>query len=295
MSTQVLKSDILLPCVHYRIQDNPPLSILEAILLGIVQGAAEFLPISSSGHLVLVPWWLGWDDPPIVFDVAVHVGTTVAILIYFWRDWVRILQGGLHSILNQSLDTTEARLFWFLVVGSIPVGVIGILLSDYFDSTFSDPAIVGTMLIVTAGILVFSEQAEQRSRALADMQWQDAILIGAAQALAIMPGISRSGSTIAAGLLRGIQREEAARYSFLLATPVILGAGGLQVLDVLTGEQVIDDDMVTALIVGFVSSAVVGYLCIILLLQLIRRRRLYGFAAYCAIFGGISLAAALLQ
>ncbi len=269
------------------------MTILEAIILGIVQGAAEFLPISSSGHLVLVPWWLGWDAPPLVFDVAVHVGTTAAIIAYFWRDWLKLLAGGLVAMRTRRLDHPQARLLAYLIVGTIPAGVVGLLLDDYFETTFSEPALVACMLFVTAGLLLFSERHHGVPRRLDSLRWSDALFIGCAQALAIMPGISRSGSTIAAGLLRDLDREQAARYSFLLATPIILAAGGLQALDVLSGEVSLGDGLGAAVGVGFVTSALVGYACIAFLLRFIRQQRLTIFAVYCILFGGVSLLAAL--
>lgn len=269
------------------------MSLFEALILGILQGAAEFLPISSSGHLVLVPWWLGWDSPPLVYDVIVHVGTTTAIIIYFWQDWLRLLQAGLTALRQRTFS--EAKLLLFIIVGTIPAAIVGFLLEDYFESTFSEPAFVAAMLLVTATVLTISEKITASKKALDSMTWLDAILIGCAQAVAIMPGISRSGSTIAAGLSRDFIREESARFSFLLATPIILGAGAKKLLDVLTGSEQVDSDLGLALVIGYVASAVVGYLCIAFLLNYLRRRRLYGFAVYCAVFGLVSLVAALVR
>ncbi|MFP4323414.1 MAG: undecaprenyl-diphosphatase UppP [Anaerolineales bacterium] len=269
------------------------MSVLEAIILGIVQGAAEFLPISSSGHLVLVPWWLGWDAPPLVFDVAVHVGTTAAIIAHFWRDWLRLVGAGLNAVRKRAITEPDARVFFFLILGTIPAGVAGLLLDDYFETTFSEPALVACMLFVTAGLLLYSERHTGTPHTMQEMTWRDALFIGVAQALAIMPGISRSGSTIAAGLLRDLNRDQAARYSFLLATPIILAAGTLQAVDVVTGEASLAGGLGTAVAVGFVTSAVVGYACIALLLRFIRQQRLTVFALYCIAFGAVSLIAAL--
>lgn len=269
------------------------MSLLEAIVLGIVQGAAEFLPISSSGHLVLVPWWLGWDNPPVAFDVAVHVGTAFAIVLYFWRDWIALPLAGLQSIRQRSITTVEQRLFWYVIVGNVPVGLLGLALADYFDTTFSEPAIVAAMLFVTAGLLIFSERWHAESTDIEKMRWADALFIGLAQGLAIMPGISRSGTTIAAGLVRGLTREASARYSFLLATPIILAAGARQVWESTHGTEAISMEQAEIILVGAVTSMIVGYMCIAFLLRFIRQQPLYIFAAYCVIFGGTSLIAAL--
>ena len=271
------------------------MDIFEALVLGIVQGAAEFLPISSSGHLVLVPWWLGWENPPLIFDVTVHVGTALAVLAYFWREWIRIIGAGLNMIRKRAITTDDERLAFYLVVANIPVGIVGLLLDDLFESTFSDVAIVASMLLVTAGLLFSSERFSKVGKSLPELKLPDVMVIGLAQALAIMPGISRSGSTIAAGLWRNLSREDAAHFSFLLATPIIIAAGLKQVAEALTTDGAFDEASVTALLVGFVASTLVGYACIALLLQLVRRRPLYIFVVYCAAFGLTTLAAILIR
>jgi undecaprenyl-diphosphatase len=270
-------------------------SIFEALVLGIVQGAAEFLPISSSGHLVLVPWWLGWDHPPLLFDVTVHVGTALAVLVYFWQEWIRIMRAGLNMIRKRAITNDDERLAFYLLVGNIPAGLLGFFLDDLFESAFTEIAIVASMLLVTAGILLVSERFSNAGKSLKDINLSDVLMIGLAQALAIMPGISRSGSTIAAGLMRKLSREDAAHFSFLLGTPIILAAGFKQVLQALTTDGIFDEVSASALIVGFVASALVGYACIGLLLQFVRRQPLYFFVAYCAAFGISTLAALLIR
>lgn len=272
------------------------MDLLKALILGILQGATEFLPISSSGHLVLVPWWLGWDESPLVFDVVVHLGTLVAVLVYFWRDWLTLLRAGFRVLQNRTLSDLDpdARLLLLLAVGTIPAAVIGALLDDVFEAAFGEPRAVAAFLLLTAALLVFSERRYAAHRTLHDLTPADALIIGAAQAFAIFPGISRSGSTIAAGMTRGLSRPLAARFSFLLATPIILGAGAKQAFDVLTGDVTVGSDLVGALVVGFVAAAVVGYASIWFLMRLVQTRRLYGFAAYCAVFGAVSLLVALL-
>ena len=269
------------------------MDLLKALFLGILQGATEFLPISSSGHLVLVPWWLGWDESPLSFDVVLHLGTLVAVLIYFWRDWLTLLRAGLLALRNRTFQDPDARLLLLLIVGTIPAALAGALLEGLFESAFSEPSLVAAFLLVTALLLVFSERAYAADRTLDDLTTRDALIIGLAQACAIFPGISRSGSTIATGIWRGLPRPVAARFSFLLATPIIVGAGAKQLLDIITGSETVGQDMVAPLIVGFLAAAVVGFLCIWVLLRLLERRRLYGFAAYCAAFGILSLLVAL--
>jgi len=275
------------------------LDLIKALVLGILQGATEFLPVSSSGHLVLVPWWLGWDDPPLVFDVVVHLGTLVAVLAYFWRDWLTLLRAGWTALKTRSTQTDppqelDARLLLLLIAASIPAALAGLLLESSFES-ISTPPVVAALLLVTAALLVFSERHVTSNRTLDSLRLRDALTIGAAQALAILPGVSRSGSTISAGIVQGLPRTSAARFSFLLATPIILGAGEKQALDLILGNEPLADGMALALLVGFLSAAIVGYACISFLMRLLQRRRLYGFAIYCAVFGTLSLLVALLS
>lgn len=271
------------------------MNLLEALVLGLVQGAAEFLPISSSAHLVLVPWWLGWEGPPLIYDVTVHMGTTLAVLAYFWRDWLALAKAGWQLLRERAITTTEQYLLLFLILSTIPAMISGLLIKDVFESVFSDPSLVALMLLVTAALLTLSEYLSQnraeQARPLEAITWRDAVGIGLAQAVAVIPGISRSGSTMAAGLTLGLSREAAARYSFLMSTPIIIGAALMQSLDVLSGEVVVEGDMAGALVVGFMASALMGYASIAFLLRLVRGRSFYGFAAYCAAFGIISFLA----
>ncbi len=270
------------------------MDLLKALVLGILQGATEFLPISSSGHLVLVPWWLGWDESPLVFDVVVHLGTMLAVLVYFWRDWLTLARAGWHALRTRSLQDPDARLLTLILLGTIPAAIVGALFDDIFEAAFSEPPLVAALLLVTALLLWFSERRHTASRDLDDLNKRDALFIGAAQALAIFPGISRSGSTIAAGITRGLPRAVAARYSFLLSTPIIVLAGAKQVLDVALGETSVGADMAAPLVAGFITAALTGFVCIWFLLRLLQQRRLYGFVAYCAAFGTLSLLVALL-
>jgi undecaprenyl-diphosphatase len=270
------------------------LELWKAIILGILQGSTEFLPVSSSGHLVLVPWLLGWETSPLLFDVVVHIGTLLAVLMYFWRDWLTLLRAGWTALRTRSTQDPDARLLLLIGLGTVPAALAGALLEDVFESAFSEPALVASFLLVTAFLLAVSERTSTANQSLSALTVQDALTVGIAQAFAIFPGISRSGSTIAAGLWRGLPRATAARFSFLLATPIIMGAGCKQVLDVVTGDVTVAQDMVLPLIAGFVSAAVVGYACIWFLMRLLKERSLYGFAVYCAAFGTLSLLVALL-
>ncbi len=269
------------------------MDILQAILLGFIQGATEFIPVSSSGHLVLVPWLLGWSEPGLVFDTVVHWGTLVAVLVYFWRDWWSLITAWLRGLLRWDWRDPQARLMWLLILGSVPAAIIGFFLESFFESLFGQPAWVSVFLLVTAGLLVLAEWLGRRTRQVADLRWRDALVIGLGQAAAIAPGISRSGATMSAGLFRGVERAAAARFSFLLATPVILGAGLLQLLDLFDAPNPLAQ--APTLAVGFVAAALTGYLCIWGLLRYLQRGKLYIFAAYCALAGTLCLIVALVR
>jgi len=259
------------------------LTFLQAILLGILQGATEFLPVSSSGHLVLVPWLLGWRSPGLAFDAVVHWGTALAVIVYFWQDWLSIIRAVIGSAREQSLADPHARLGWLIVLGTLPAAIIGFLLDDFFEGMFGRPAAAAGFLLVTACLLAVTERIGRRKRHLETLGEADALTIGLAQACAIFPGISRSGATIAGGLTRRLTRESAARFSFLLATPIILAAGLFKLVDLAQGGALASQ--APLLVIGFLVSAAVGWSCIRLLLQYVRRHPLYPFAIYCALFG----------
>lgn len=275
------------------------MTLLQALVLGIVQGATEFIPVSSSAHLVLVPWVLGWSFEPqaaFAFDVLVQLGTLVAVLVWFWRDWAGILRDSLSAV--RSRRPAEARLAWLLLIATLPAAAAGVLLKQAVEDAFASPAASSAFLLLTAGILASSELLHRRREThsaddsdgdpLEQLRWSDALIIGLAQALSLFPGVSRSGATIAAGIVRGISRPQAARFSFLMAVPIMLGAGLIAALDLrdLSGAQ----ELLPALAAGFFSAAVVGALGIRWLLRFLARRSLWAFAAYCALFGVIGLA-----
>jgi undecaprenyl-diphosphatase len=259
------------------------MDILQAILLGLLQGITEFIPVSSSGHLVLVPWLLGWPEPDLVFDTVVHWGTLLAVLAFFWRDWLALITAWLRGLFRWNWSDPLARLMWLLILGSVPAALIGYLLEGFFESLFGEPAWVSVFLLVTAALLALSERLGSRTREISELRWSDALLIGLGQAAAIAPGISRSGATIATGLFRGLERPAAARFSFLLSTPIILGAGLFQLLDLASAPDPLAQ--VPVLIAGFLTAAISGYICIWALLRYLQRGRLYPFAIYCAYVG----------
>ena len=268
------------------------MEIMQAIILGIVQGATEFIPVSSSGHLVIVPWLLGWEKPSLLFDTMLHWGTLVAIFIVFWRDFLVLIRAWFSSLLRRSLADPNARLAWFIIVGTIPAVVAGLLFDDFLESMFLNPQAVGFFLLITAGLLAGSEQLIRRSlaaRELDQMKWSDAIVIGVVQSFALLPGISRSGSTIAAGLGCGIRRDLAARFSFLLGTPAILGAGLLQLVKSIGQDAVSLSGSFVPTAAGFIVAAVVGVLAIRFLLYYLRNRTLYIFSMYCLIVGLLTI------
>lgn len=266
--------------------------VIQAIVLGIVQGLTEFIPISSSAHLVIVPWLFGWEQPGLLFDTMLHWGTLLAVLLVFWRDFLAMIGACLRSLWTRSLADANARLGWFIVVGSIPAAVLGLLFGDFFEQLFQNPAAAAAFLLVTAALLIGSEQMVRRfrqRRQLTQVTLMDSILIGCAQGLALFPGISRSGSTIATGLARGLRREDAARFSFLLGTPAFLGAGLLQLTKAAAenGDAVISQ--APLLLIGLLASLISGYAAIRFLLAYLRTRTLYAFAVYCLIVGPVVL------
>ncbi len=260
------------------------MSIIEAIFLGIIQGATEVLPISSSGHSILLPFIFGLGDPGLIEVIIAHQGTLLAVLVYFRRDIMSIIKGVLQGLAERNpMGNAESRLGWFIVIGSIPAAVIGLLFEDAFENRFATPRFAAMFLIVTAIFLVLGERMLSGKKKLDSMTWLDAILIGLFQMFALFPGISRSGSTIVGGLTRGLDRELAARYSFLMSIPVIAGAGLLKLLDLLQMDNL--GEALPSILTVFATSAIVGYLCIALMMNWIKERSYYPFAIYCAVFG----------
>jgi undecaprenyl-diphosphatase len=250
---------------------------LQAIVLAIVQGLSEFLPISSSGHLILVPHFLGWTDQGLAFDVAVHVGTLFAVVAYFRRQLLAMTRAWFGSLAGGGM-TPDARLAWCVVVGTIPVGIVGLLFNDLIEKMLRNPLFVAGTLSFFGLLMWLADRFGRQRRDEYSVGWRDAILIGCAQALALMPGTSRSGVTMTMARALGLSREAAARFSFLLAVPGIAMAGGYELLQLL-GEPdgSVDWSMMS---LGLVVSAVTGYLCIHWLLKIIGRIGLAPFAFY---------------
>ncbi|MEW6572054.1 MAG: undecaprenyl-diphosphatase UppP [Bacillota bacterium] len=260
------------------------MGLTEAVVLGIVQGLGEFLPISSSAHLVLTPWLFGWHDPGLAFDVALHLGTLVAVVAYFWRDWLNLAQNGLKGARNR-----EGRLFWYLVAATIPGALAGLAFEKYAETVFRAPLLVGTMLILMGIVLYAADHRGMRARSIWQVGWRDALLIGISQAFAIIPGVSRSGATISAARFLGLDREAATRFSFLLSTPIIMGAGLFSLKDIGAG------DLTLAFWVGIATSAVTGFAAIAFLLRFVTSRNFNVFVWYRAVLGLAVILLALLR
>jgi undecaprenyl-diphosphatase len=258
-------------------------ALIHAAILGIVQGLTEFLPISSSAHLILVPRLLGWNDPFIdstAFDVMLHMGTLVALLVYFWRDLVSLLGAWLASIRERRIGgDPQRRLAWLLVVSVIPAAILGAALESFFDEAFREHyQWIAIFVLIGAILLWLGERRGRQSRSLDGMDLRDAVTIGAAQAIALFPGISRSGVTIATGLLLGLTRETAARFSFLMAVPVIAGAGVWKARTLIGAD--LGGAQIDQLVVGIVTAAVFGFLAIAVLLRFLRTNPTTIFVAY---------------
>lgn len=273
------------------------MTIFQSILLGVVQGLTEFLPISSSGHLVIVPYLLGWEFAPqqaFIFDVLVQVATLVAVIAYFWRDLITLIAALGRGIKNKNpLGDFQSRLAIYILIATLPAGVIGVLIKDPVEAAFSNTQVVAILLFVTAGLLVVAERVGKRNKTLEQMDWKAALWIGFFQALAVFPGISRSGATIVGGMARDFQREPAARFSFLISIPIMLAAGLLALLDLINIPNPLASLVVY--LPGFIASAVVGYLSIRWLLRYLTRHPLYIFAVYCALLGLLTLLVSLIR
>lgn len=264
------------------------MTVLQAVVLGILQGVTEFLPISSSAHLVLLPHWLGWSfEPQLVFtfNVLVQLGTILAVAVYFRGEIKAIIVGMLRGLWRRTpFESENARLGWLLVLATVPAALAGMLFKDFFEKWFHNPRGVAALLLATALLLLLSERVVATVRkSVGGVDWLDALLIGCFQALAILPGISRSGATIAGGVMRGLERREAARFSFLMAVPVMLGAGVVAGRDLLAQPALWSH--ASAILAGFLAALLVGLLSIHWLLGYLQRHSLRRFAWYCALVG----------
>jgi len=254
------------------------LTILQAVILGLAQGLGEFLPISSSAHLVLIPWFLKWTDPGLTFDVALHLGTLVAVVIYFWKDWWRLITKGFSDV-----RSVEGRLFWYLVAASVPGAIGGYLLEKKAETVFRSPTLIATMLILMGILLYWADRRSTKKIEMSNITFGTSLLIGISQVLAIVPGVSRSGITMTTGLLMGVTREGAARFSFLLSTPIIFGAAMVKLPGVISNSSVITANFM----IGTVVSCIAGIVSIGFLLRYVQTKNFLPFAWYRFILGAL--------
>ncbi len=267
--------------------------LYQVIVLAIVQGLTEFLPVSSSAHLEVVPWLFGWKDPGLAFDVALHAGTLAAVLIYFFRDWIQIVAQAFGIRAGQDRELAKnPRLLWLLVIASIPVGIAGLLFDKQAETTWRNPYLIGAMLIVVGILMGIADRKTKGRKGMGALNGIDAIVVGVAQAFAVVPGTSRSGSTITAGLFRDFSRETAARFSFLLLTPAVAAAVAKKSWDIHKSGG-LPHDMRIPFALGIVVSAIVGAIVIAFFLRYLRRHSLTPFVWYRVIFGIIVIALAV--
>ena len=274
------------------------MNIIQAIILGIIQGLTEFLPISSSGHLVLLPFFLNWELPVkemFVFDVLVQLGTLVAVIIYFRKELLSIISGFFKQLFTgKPFATHEARMGWLLIVATIPAGLAGLFLDEIVEQTFSSPLFTGIALLVTAVLLLVAEWVSKKIGDLKDITFLTALVMGLMQALALFPGISRSGSTISGGMFRNLKREAAGKFSFLMSIPIMLAAGGLSTYKMV--KEVPDlSSFLPLMAIGFLTALVVGYFSIRWLLKFLNKHSLTWFSLYCALLGGTAILVSALR
>ena len=266
--------------------------VLQALVMGIVQGLTEFLPVSSSGHLVIVPFLFGWNDAfltSLAFSVMLHMGTLVALLVYFRDDWARLIPAAFAAVRDRSFRSDpDRRLAGLLVAATIPAALAGVLFNDLIENQFRQVGLVALTLVIGGVILFVADRVGRRSRAIADITFPVAIGVGAAQAIALIPGISRSGISISAGRLAGLDREAAARFAFLMATPITAGAGLFEVRKLLTGEAGVHVE-VAPLVVGTVAALLSGLAAIHFMLRYLRTRSLDVFVLYRFVLAAIVL------
>lgn len=257
------------------------MDLLQILILAIVQGVTEFLPISSSAHLILVPILTDWEDQGLAFDVAVHVGTLSAVIIYFREDIARMLSAWSSSLVTFDL-TPDAKLAWAIGFGTIPVGLAGLFFKDFIEVSLRSPLVIAATTIVFGMLLWVADRYGERLRNIYDVKWPDVLLIGISQALALIPGTSRSGATMTMALFLGFSRDAAARFSFLLSIPVILLAGALLTKDLLESSAPIDW---TALLLGAVLSGISAWVCIHYFLKFLSRIGMLPFVVYRLVLG----------
>ncbi len=261
------------------------MDFLQILVLAVLQGLTEFLPISSSAHLILVPVIVGWQDQGLAFDVAVHVGTLAAVVAYFRKE-LRVMARDWAASLVQRRTVGDSRLAWAVGFGTIPVGLTGLLLGDLIEEHLRSTLVIAATTILFGLLLGLSDKTGKRERNEHSITWKDIFIIGCAQAIALIPGTSRSGITMTAALMLGLSREAAARFSFLLSIPVILLAGGLKTLELSTTEGLVDWQ---AILLGAAISGLSAYLCIHVFLKLLERIGMMPFVVYRLVLGAILL------
>jgi undecaprenyl-diphosphatase len=261
------------------------MTVFQALVLGVLQGLAEFLPISSSAHLALAPWAFGWAEPGLAVDVALHVGTLVAVLVYFRDEWIRLIVAAGEIVRTQRIQTPEQRRVIYLIVATIPGGLAGVALNDYAESTFRSPLLIGSALAAMGVLLWIVDKVRPANRPLEAIRWSDAILVGIAQAFALLPGVSRSGATITAGRALQLDRESAATFSFLMSMPIIAAAAIFKVPHLLHSGGA-----GMPLLVGVLASALSGWLAIEIVMRYVRTHSYGVFAAYRVVIGAAAVA-----
>jgi undecaprenyl-diphosphatase len=275
------------------------MSLFQAIILAIVQGLTEFLPVSSSAHLILIPNLLHWPDQGLAFDVALHTGTLIAVVLYFLRDWIQLTLAGLGfnypRAAGPAVIEHNRKMFWYLVAATVPGAVVGFLFEKKIEEYLRDPRPIAVAMIAIALLMWYAEYVSKLDRGMNRVRFSDAIIVGVAQAAALFPGVSRSGITITAGLFRGMTRETAARFSFLLSTPIIAGAAAKELPELirLSRSGAIDLPLSTIWI-SIAVSAVVGYMVIAFFLRYLQTRTLKIFIYYRIVFGIVILLLAFL-
>lgn len=269
--------------------------LYQAVLLAVVQAVTEFLPISSSAHLALAPWLVGWSDQGLTFDIALHFGTLLAVLVYFFRDWLQILGAGFGRHWGHKPDlAAQPRLLWVLAAATVPVGVAGLALGDLVETVLRNPYSIAFMLAFVALLMMYAEKRGRQTKTIAEMSFVDALVVGAAQALAVVPGTSRSGITITAALFRDVDRPSAARFSFLLSTPAV-AAAALKAFKELHDAGGIEPGMHAAFFTGIGVSAAAGCVVIAFFLKFLRTHTLRFFAWYRLALAAVVLALALFR
>lgn len=270
--------------------------IFEALILGLVQGLTEYIPVSSTAHLLLIPWLLGWQydaQTTFVFTILIQWGTLVGVVVYFWHDIWAIVRGVIDGLIKRDpIGTPEARLGWWVVVATLPAVIVGLLLKKVVEALYTQPIIIALILIAAAGLMLVAERVSKRNRPLASMTAKDAGIIGAWQTLAFFPGVSRSSATVSGGLLRNFERADAARFSFLMSIPALLGAGVIAIKDLFEVKGLLAT-LAAPLAVGFVVAAISGYVSIRWLLGYLKSRPLNVFTFYRVAFGVLIIIVAL--